>query len=289
MKVFRNLVIATAVALTSLSCSKDQDLKPSPVGQETEKHSSLRPNCPLCIDTYVTINSVTDGSNCGAVLSYTLYQADIDLNRPDLIIERSGNATSWVPIKYIYASQYSTAGPSSTTNFSFTDANPYFPGVNGGTPVYYRMRTISNTLSMPDYTSSIKSYTLKSPKCSNLPGTTFLDLCNGSYPTAACTRYAVINGKSSFEFPGTGSGSGTIIASPGAVVKVVISAYGPSGSVTNFFMSGATLSGPMGNNVYVSSGSTTQTFTMPASGSVTWSGSFSGPSGGNGYIGVELN
>ncbi|MDB5008695.1 MAG: milk-clotting protease [Mucilaginibacter sp.] len=79
---------------------------------------------------------------------------------------------------------------------------------------------------------------------------------------------------------GSAPGSGTINSNPGAVVHVTVSAYGP-GTLTNFTMSGAQLSGPMGNSIYIQNNSTTQTFTMPSSGWVTWSGYFqrSGTSG----------
>lgn len=90
-----------------------------------------------------------------------------------------------------------------------------------------------------------------------------------------------INGQGSVDwFNGNGSGSGTINAAPGTIVHVTVSAYGP-GTLTNFTMWGAQLSGPMGNSIYIANNSTTQTFTMPSSGSVSWSGYFqrSGSSG----------
>jgi len=98
-----------------------------------------------------------------------------------------------------------------------------------------------------------------------------------------------INGNASYDWYSSGTGSGTIVAPPGTRVAVTISAYGSSSGshLTNFMMSGAQLSGPMGNNVYVSNGSTTQYFTMPASGSVTWSGYFSeNDNTGSGHISV---
>lgn len=91
------------------------------------------------------------------------------------------------------------------------------------------------------------------------------------------------------------AGSGTISAPPGTLVHVDVDAYGPaittSGQfrVTNFQISGATLSSPMGSAMYVSSGVMTGTFTMPSSGSVTWTGYFddnSSTTGGFGSIGV---
>jgi len=93
-----------------------------------------------------------------------------------------------------------------------------------------------------------------------------------------------INGTGSVNwYNGNGSGSGTITAPASYLVHVTVSAYG-LGTLTNFTMNGATLSGPMGNSIYIQNSSTTQTFTMPPSGSVTWSGYFqrSGQSGTGG-------
>lgn len=109
---------------------------------------------------------------------------------------------------------------------------------------------------------------------------------------------ATINNKSSFDWMdggvnpivnGSGSGSGTIRAPAGSTVAVTISAYGPQITRTTFTLTGAQLSGPMGNNVTVQVGSTTQTFVTPASGQVSWSGTFyrSTPSG-TGHISVQL-
>ncbi|HYG20651.1 MAG TPA: M57 family metalloprotease [Ohtaekwangia sp.] len=85
-----------------------------------------------------------------------------------------------------------------------------------------------------------------------------------------------------------GSANGTIRAFPGSVVSVTISAYGPTSTTTIFSMSGATLSGGS-NTVNVSSSSRTETFTMPASGYVTWNGSFSRTTAfGSGHISVSL-
>jgi hypothetical protein len=86
-----------------------------------------------------------------------------------------------------------------------------------------------------------------------------------------------INGIKYIAWSANGSSSGNITALPGTLVHVTVSAYGSStkSHVTNFMLTGATLSGPMGNNLYVSNGSTTQSFTMPSTGTVSWSGYFS--------------
>ncbi|HTJ10704.1 MAG TPA: hypothetical protein VL547_01705 [Dinghuibacter sp.] len=100
-----------------------------------------------------------------------------------------------------------------------------------------------------------------------------------------------INGQGSYNWSSSGSGSGTITAPAGQTVYVTISGYGPSTGehLTEFYMSGATLVGsPMGNMIYEDNGSITCHFVMPASGSVTWSGSFTEyDNEGNGDIAVN--
>jgi len=94
-----------------------------------------------------------------------------------------------------------------------------------------------------------------------------------------------INGAGGYDwYHGAGTGSGTITAKPGTLVHVGLSAYGPSTSVhtTSITVSGATLSGPMGNNLHVTNGSVTQTLTMPASGYVSWTGSYTEAVAGTG-------
>jgi hypothetical protein len=88
--------------------------------------------------------------------------------------------------------------------------------------------------------------------------------------------------------------SGTITDTPGALVTVDVGAGGPPGGTyqTSFTLTGATLSGGS-NTIYATStgGATAnniQTFTMPSSGSVGFSGSFSEPNDdGSGSIGVQ--
>lgn len=108
------------------------------------------------------------------------------------------------------------------------------------------------------------------------------------YPDAAYINSgsAPINIALSCDWFSPGFADGTIRAVPGRVVAVTISAYGPTSTTTSFSMSGATLSGGS-NSVLVSSHSRTETFTMPASGFVTWNGSFSrSTSYGSGHISV---
>ncbi|WP_316805002.1 M57 family metalloprotease [Pedobacter nototheniae] len=98
-----------------------------------------------------------------------------------------------------------------------------------------------------------------------------------------------INGKGSYDWVnGTGgSGSGGITAPAGTLVHLTVSAYGP-GTTTQCSISGAQLSVSAGNYVYMQNNTLTQTFTMPASGSVNWSGFFqtTGGAGTTGHISV---
>jgi hypothetical protein len=92
------------------------------------------------------------------------------------------------------------------------------------------------------------------------------------YPPAAPT--VNINGKTNIWWETNGSASGNINAPANTLVHLTVSAYGP-GTTTQCSISGATLSTSPGNYVYIQNNTITQTFTMPASGSVTWSGYFS--------------
>jgi hypothetical protein len=88
---------------------------------------------------------------------------------------------------------------------------------------------------------------------------------------------ALINGASSYTLGYSNkTGSGTITQTPGTQVTVSLSGGGCSAFYLNFSIDGATLSigGP---NMYVSNSSptATATFTMPPSGSVSWSANFS--------------
>ena len=129
------------------------------------------------------------------------------------------------------------------------------------------------------------------------PGCMWLDygvLTNSSfireiYVVTPPPQPVTINGVVGMYWSANGSGSGTITAPAGKLVHVTISAYGSSSAshLTSFTMNGAQLSGPMGNGVYEENSSTTQTFTMPTSGSVTWNGYFSeSDNTGNGGISV---
>jgi len=96
-----------------------------------------------------------------------------------------------------------------------------------------------------------------------------------------------INGSRYYAWTHSGSGSGTINAAPGSVVQLTIAAFGPGNSV-NFTLTGATLT-PTGSPVVVNNNDVSRTFTMPASGSVTWSATYVTPTGGgNGNIGVGI-
>jgi hypothetical protein len=91
----------------------------------------------------------------------------------------------------------------------------------------------------------------------------------------------VINGQAAYSWSSSGSGSGTISATPGALVSLNIAAFGPGNSV-NFSMSGAQLSPPANssNSVSITNNDIPYTFVMPASGSVNWSANYTTPAGG---------
>ncbi|MCC7402286.1 MAG: hypothetical protein IT214_12470 [Chitinophagaceae bacterium] len=101
-----------------------------------------------------------------------------------------------------------------------------------------------------------------------------------------------INGQGSVTlYKSTGDENGTIVGSPNSTIYVTVSAYGPTSSspLTNFSLGGeATLSGPMGNDLYVQNGSTTQSFTMPLSGYISWSGFYTS-SDGQGVGSISVN
>ncbi|MDB5136673.1 MAG: milk-clotting protease [Mucilaginibacter sp.] len=87
-----------------------------------------------------------------------------------------------------------------------------------------------------------------------------------------------INGTGTYAWTATGSGSGTITAKPGTIVGLAIAAFGPGNSV-NFSISGALLNGSL-SSVTVSNNDIPYTFTMPSTGSVSWSASYTTPTGG---------
>lgn len=102
-----------------------------------------------------------------------------------------------------------------------------------------------------------------------------------------------INGNNTFYFSASvTAGSGNIIAIPGTVVTVTVSAGGPpNGSYsTSIDISGASFSN--GGTYLATSGSggssASNTFTMPSSGSINWTGNFSEPNSyGSGAIQVQ--
>lgn len=91
----------------------------------------------------------------------------------------------------------------------------------------------------------------------------------------------IITGNTNFSlgYPG---GSGNIIAPPGTLVTVTIFANGPGGSyTTNTGITGAVVTGATS----VTNGTTTYTFIMPGSGSVSWLGNYMAPdNAGSGSI-----
>jgi hypothetical protein len=99
-----------------------------------------------------------------------------------------------------------------------------------------------------------------------------------------------INGGSYVFFSSSHTGDGgTITAAPGATVTVAVSAGGPpSGSyTTQCNLSGASFS-TGGSSLTVTNNTVTATFVMPASGSISWTGNYSGSnSSGSGTISVN--
>jgi hypothetical protein len=106
------------------------------------------------------------------------------------------------------------------------------------------------------------------------------------YNTTACPLppQVTITGTTSFSCSGTKTGSGVITAPSGYLTTVNLAANGASGTYTL----SVTISGGVNMTRSVSNGTTSFTFTMPASGSVNWSGTLTCPNtSGSGNITVQ--
>lgn len=175
-----------------------------------------------------------------------------------------------------------------TTTISIS---PLVPTNTGGTPTSWLVSpALPAGLTLDPSSGNITGTPTAASAATNYTVTATNDGGSSSFPINITVNAApvTINGQGSINwFNGNGSGSGTINAAPGYLVHVTISAYGP-GTLTNFTMNGAQLSGPMGNSVYIQNNSTTQTFTMPSGGSVTWSGYFT-RSGSSGTGDIAVN
>lgn len=122
----------------------------------------------------------------------------------------------------------------------------------------------------------------------------------GGYTAAAVWDVQVpipppaINGGNTYSFSSPNTvGGGTITAFPGTLVTVTVSGTGSGGSCyTEFNLSGAIFatnsSGPSNSKLTASNGTNNATFIMPASGSITWSGSCNGPNYGSGSYLISL-
>jgi hypothetical protein len=102
--------------------------------------------------------------------------------------------------------------------------------------------------------------------------------------TVAVSSGIVITGQTIFSF-GSPTGSGSITGPAGATATVTISATGAPGGTWQLStaITGAAVTG----STSVTNGQTTYTFIIPPSGSVTWNGTFTGPSSaGSGSITV---
>ena len=97
----------------------------------------------------------------------------------------------------------------------------------------------------------------------------------------AIAQQPLINGTTGL-YPTSGSLSGNITAGAGTLVHVGLSAYGP-GTLLKFTLNGPTLSGSVANTVQISNGpaNPVPTFTMPVSGSVTWTATVQAAPSGN--------
>ena len=104
-----------------------------------------------------------------------------------------------------------------------------------------------------------------------------------SLRTADLTTFKKLSNLSVYKW--TSSGSGTITAPAGQLVYITFNAESTALSV-NFTLTGATLSGPTGNTIFVSDNYVVQSFTMPSSGTVSWTGTFT-PGTGQGEIDVN--
>lgn len=106
------------------------------------------------------------------------------------------------------------------------------------------------------------------------------------YNTTACPLppQVTITGTTSFSCSGTKTSSGVITAPSGYLTTVNLAANGASGTYTL----SVTISGGVNMTRSVSNGTTSFTFTMPASGSVNWSGTLTCPNtSGSGNITVQ--
>lgn len=109
--------------------------------------------------------------------------------------------------------------------------------------------------------------------------------------TAISYPAPLINGGSSFYFSSSqNSGGGTINGTPGQTIKVTVAANGPPPATysAEFNIGGGVILSNGSSSASVSNGSTLVTFTMPSSGSVSWTGNFSeSNSEGSGSISVS--
>jgi hypothetical protein len=109
--------------------------------------------------------------------------------------------------------------------------------------------------------------------------------------SSVCFRQVgpLINGNSYYFFSATQrSGAGSITGVAGSVVTVTVAASGPPPSTySTSFSCSVTLSNGT-SSLSASNTSNSATFVMPASGSISWSGSFSEPNDdGSGSVSVR--
>jgi hypothetical protein len=104
---------------------------------------------------------------------------------------------------------------------------------------------------------------------------------NYLYPTRKPLIYGMIDGANlggleDVTIVNTASGSGSIQAPPGTIVKLRVVVYtGSLFAQLHFVLSGATVTGARGNDITVTDWNyPTQTFTMPPSGNVSWTADY---------------
>lgn len=219
-----------------------------------------------CLCTYFTAFNVSKNS-CTANLSWSTATEPLGSK---FLIFRSNNGSTFTQI----ATVQGNSGSSTIRNYYYSDVNPYNPSHSY---VYYYIKNINIDRTVADQTP-IKNVNMLT--------------CSGSPPPPPPST-PQINGSNNFYFSATvRSGGGTINAIPGTVVTVTVSAGGPpSGPYsTSMYISGASFSsGGTSLSTSGSSGSSaTNTFVMPSSSYVNWTGNFSEPNtSGSGGIDVQ--